>query len=223
MKSLIKVMLILGSVFAATFIAGRLLGFLTAENVRLWLSWAQDVDPLWVVGLTVILLFADLFIAVPTLTITVLAGFFLGFPVGATSALTGVTLAAFTGYWISYRWGKRAIALLIKDQSEQKTLSEVFQTSGPVMIMLSRAAPIVPEVTACMAGATRMPFWRYCFYYAIGTLPYVLIASYAGSISSVESPQPAIIAVIALNVSLWGGWYLFRKKSTSMAKLRAKI
>ena len=57
-----------------------------------------------------------------------------------------------------------------------------------------------------------MHFGRYVLYFTISTLPYVLIASYAGSISSVESPQPAIYAALMLYVVLWVGWYLFQRK-----------
>ena len=91
-------------------------------------------------------------------------------------------------------------------------LAQTFQESGPVMIMLSRAVPIVPEVTACMAGATGMRFSRYLTFFAIGTVPYVSVASYAGSISSLESPQPAIYAILLLNLVLWSGWFLLRRK-----------
>jgi uncharacterized membrane protein YdjX (TVP38/TMEM64 family) len=219
MRSLLKVMLILGSLFALTFIAGRLLGILTTENVRLWLEWAQSVDPVWVISLVVLLLYADLFVAVPTLTITILAGFFVGFPAGAAAALAGMSLASFTGFWISRRWGEGAIAFLIKDPEERSLLARSFQQSGPVMIMLSRAVPIVPEVTACIAGATGMRFVRYVTFYAIGTLPYVMVASYAGSISSIENPQPAIYAILLLNFTLWSGWVMFRRR----AKLSREI
>ncbi len=81
------------------------------------------------------------------------------------------------------------------------------------MILLARAAPIVPEVTACMAGATKMPVLRYLLFFTLSTLPYVLIAAYAGSISSVESPQPAIYAALFLYGVLGMGWYAFRYSS----------
>ena len=212
MKPLIKVMLILGSIFALTFILGRLLGILTVENVKHCLELAANVNPFWLAGTVVFLLFLDLFVAVPTLTITILAGFFLGFPAGATAALAGMSAAAFTGYGINRLWGRRPISLLVREAAERKEMSETFLRNGPVMILLSRAAPIVPEVTACMAGATNMNFGRYLAFFSISTVPYVLIASYAGSISSVESPQPAIFAVLFLYGILWIGWYLFRRK-----------
>ncbi|MFC6760128.1 hypothetical protein ACFQFQ_12530 [Sulfitobacter porphyrae] len=107
MKSLLKVMLILGGLFALTFVAGRLLGILTVENVQALLEWAQRVDPAIVFGLVVLLLFADLFVAVLALTITILAGVLIGFPAGAAAAITGMSLAAGTGYWISRVRGQK--------------------------------------------------------------------------------------------------------------------
>ncbi len=219
MKPLIKVMLVLGSIFALTFVMGRLLGILTVDNVRLWLELAANVDPLWLVGTVILLLFLDLFVAVPTLTITILAGYFLGFPAGATAAFIGMSVAAFSGYTISRIWGERAISLLVRNPDDRQEMARTFHQNGPVMIVLSRAAPIVSEVTACMAGATNMNFVRYAAYFSLSTLPYVLIASYAGSISSVESPHPAIYAVLFLYGTLWTGWYFFRRKTRSAAKI----
>ena len=90
---------------------------------------------------------------------------------------------------------------------------DAFHRNGPAMIMLSRAAPIVPELTACMAGATRMNLSLYGVFFAVGTVPYVLIAAYAGSISSVSNPQPAIYAALFLYLTLWIGWYAFRLRA----------
>lgn len=213
MKPLIKVMLILGSAFALTFILGRIFGILTVENVKHWLELAGSVDPYWLAGTVILLLFLDLFVAVPTLTITILAGFFLGFPAGATAAFTGMSIAAFSGYTISRIWGERTISFLVRDKKDRQDMADTFQRSGPTMIVLSRAAPIVPEVTACMAGATNMGFFRYIGYFTLSTLPYTLIASYAGSISSPDSPQPAIYAALMLYVVLWVGWYFFRRRT----------
>ena len=218
MKPLIKVMLSLATAFALTFIVGRVLGILTVENVTHWLELAGRVDPLWLAGTVVLLLFLDLFVAVPTLTITILGGFFLGFPAGAAAAFMGMSLAAFSGYGISRIWGDRVTSFLLRNEGDRQDMAQAFSRNGPAMILLSRAAPIVPEVTACMAGATRMPFPRYLGYFSLSTLPYVAIASYAGSISSPESPQPAIYAALALYAVLWIGWYLFRRSSRKIAE-----
>jgi len=213
MKPLLKVMLILGLIFASTFLLGRVFGILTVDNVRLLLTQAQSIDPVWLISAVLALLFIDLFVAVPTLSITLLAGFFLGFPMGAAAAFTGMTLAAISGYGLSRQWGQSVVRFLVKEETARNEMIGAFQNSGPTMIMLSRAAPIVPEVTACMAGVTKMPLGRYFLFFSLSTLPYVLIAAYAGSISSIESPQPAIYASLFLYAVLWLGWFLFRRKT----------
>lgn len=96
-----------------------------------------------VAGTVVLLLFADHFVAVPTLTITILGGYFLGFSSGVTAAFAGMSLAAGSGYGISRVWGQRGIGLLIKDARDRAELTAAFETSGPVMIMLSHAVPIM--------------------------------------------------------------------------------
>lgn len=122
-----------------------------------------------------------------------------------------MSLAAGVGYALSLRCGQRGIAALVKDSEERAALNTMFRDYGPSMILLSRAVPILPEVTACMAGATRMLVRRFVLYFSANALPYSFIASFAGSISSLENPEPAIIAVIILNAALWSAWFLFRR------------
>lgn len=212
MRPLLKVMLVLVAIFASTFIVGRLLGILTVENVRTWLAMANEVEPAYVIAAVIALLFTDLFIAVPTLTVTLLSGYFLGFPAGAATAFAGMGCAAFTGYAVGRRWGDRGINLLVKDEQQRSDLDAEFARSGPAMIVLSRAAPMIPEVTACMAGATGMAVWVYALCFTISTLPYALIAAYAGSVSSLEDPRPAIFAALFLYAVLWSCWFVFRRR-----------
>lgn len=80
------------------------------------------------------------------------------------------------------------------------------------MILLARAAPILPEVTACMAGVNCMPLARFALFWAVGTLPYVGIATYAGSVSSLDNPMPAIYAALGLYGVMWIGWFVYRRK-----------
>ena len=213
MRPLILVMVSLACIFASTFIIGRATGILTTDIVRLWLEQVHETDAIYVMAAVIALLFADLLVAVPTLTITLLSGYFLGFGLGASTAMIGVSAAAFTGYALCRRWGERGIAMIVRDESGRRDLEVNFHASGPVLILLSRAAPILPEVTACMAGATKMPLLRYAIFFALGTLPYVLIAAYAGSISSLDDPRPAIYAAILLYATMWTGWFLVRRRS----------
>ncbi|WP_337661426.1 TVP38/TMEM64 family protein [Erythrobacter sp. Alg231-14] len=211
MKTLIKVMLAMAVIFASTFILGRLLGVLSEDNVRAWIEYAGTMSALSVLALVVGLLAIDLFVAVPTLTIVILGSYFLGFEWGFAAAMGGSAIAAFGGYAICWRWGEGALAKVIRDAAQRDDMRQAFSAHGPGMIMLARAAPILPEVTACMAGMTRMPFWRFAAFWAVGTLPYMGIASYAGSISTLDDPRPAIFAALGLYAVMWAGWFVYRR------------
>ena len=77
MKQLLTIALILATAFASTFIVIKVTGILTIEDIKNWLTIASEINPVYVVLTVIILLFADLFIAIPTLTICILSGYFL--------------------------------------------------------------------------------------------------------------------------------------------------
>ena len=211
MKSLIKVFLILVFCFATTFLLIKSTGVLTAERIEGWLTQARELSPLYVGTIVVLLLFADLFIAVPTLTVTILSGYFLGHTYGAVSALSGVLLAGVCGYALSRYYGDTILGFLVKEEEKRNEMITTFQEHGFMMILLSRAMPILPEVTACLSGMTRMNFSKFLLAWVISSVPYILIASYAGSISTIENPKPAIFTAIAISLLLWGFWYFYHR------------
>jgi len=211
MKTLIKIMLTLALVFASTFLMVKSTGLITVEKIEAWLEAAKTISPIYVGGIVVALLFADLFIAVPTLTITILSGFFLGHLLGAGAAITGLMLAGLCGYLLGYLYGDKIVSYLVKDEAQREDAKTTFRKHGFVMILLSRAMPILPEVTACLAGMTRMRFLNFAAAWSIATIPYAAIAAYAGSISTVEAPTPAILTAIGMTAVLWTGWFIYRR------------
>jgi len=225
MKPLLKALLIIASCFAATFVLIKGTGILTVEQIEGWLMLARELSPIYVGTLVAALLFADLFIAVPTLTITILSGYFLGHVHGAMSALCGVTLAGICGYTISRYYGNTILGLLVKNENERNEATMTFRKHGFMMILLSRAMPILPEVTACLSGITRMSFSKFLLAWLMSSVPYILIATYAGSISSIENPMPAIYTAIGLSLLLWGTWFVYyqtcnKSKSDFFAKMK---
>lgn len=223
MKPLTKIFLIIAGCFAATFLLVRGTGILTVEQIESWLVKTQELSPIYVGILVALLLFADLFIAVPTLTVTLLSGYFLGHTYGAVSALSGVILAGVGGYTLSRYYGDTILGFLVKDEEKRNEAIMTFRKHGFMMILLSRAMPILPEVTACLSGMTRMSFSKFILAWLISSVPYIVIATYAGSISSIENPKPAIFTAIGLSLLLWGAWFLYHQvhnkaKSTPLFK-----
>ncbi|MEX0299298.1 MAG: TVP38/TMEM64 family protein [Kordiimonas sp.] len=212
MKSLLKLATVLMLFFASTFLVVQATGVITPGKIETWLETAKNISPLYVMGIVVGLLFADLFIAVPTLTITIFAGYFLGHTQGAIAVFAGMLLAATTGYAVSYRYGPFVLRRIISDEKKSLEVKETFDQHGFTTILLARALPILPEVTACLAGITRMRFLRFFTAWSIGTIPYVLIATYEVPISSIKAPNPAIFTAIGITTVLWLAWLILQTK-----------
>lgn len=212
MKPLIKIMLTLGLVFATTFLLLNATGVVTVAKIEIWLTLARDADPLWVAPIIALLLFVDLIISVPTLATITLSGYFLGPVVGALAGIAGLMMAGLGGYCISHRYGDLLLKVVIKEEAKRSDAVATFQEHGAVVILLSRASPMLPEVCACMAGMTRMPLGKFLVLWLASSVPYAAIAAYAGSISSLDNPQPAIFAAIGLMSFLWISWLVVRRR-----------
>ncbi|MEL6559979.1 MAG: VTT domain-containing protein [Bacteroidota bacterium] len=212
MKPLLRLMLVLAIVFASTFIIIRLSGAFSEDDIRRWLEDATTIDPVYVALAVILLLAIDLFIAVPTLTICVLAGYFLGFYWRAFSASAGLMSAGLIGYGISRSFGEKILRIIIRSEQKRKEVITTFNQYGLAMILLSRSSPIFPEVCACMAGITRMRFLKFYLAWSVNSIPYAVVAAYSGSISSYDNPKPAIYTMIGLYLFLWLIWFVYRKR-----------
>lgn len=211
MKPLLKIMLIMAAFFASTFLIAKSTGVFSIENVQASLEAAKTMSPLSVVLIVVLLLFLDLFIAVPTLSIMILGGYFLGHSQGALAAVIGLFLAGICGYALSYLFGDKLINFIIKNEEQRTDAISAFKQHGVPMILLSRSMPILPELTACMAGMTKMPFYKFLLAWLASTVPYALIATYAGALSSIDNPKPAIFTAIGLTLFFWSAWFVFNR------------
>jgi len=212
MKHLLKVILIIGTFFALTFLLLKTTGVLSIEQIENWLLEAKQLSPIYVGLVVLLLLFADLFIAIPTMTVIMLSGYFLGFQYGAIASIMGLSLAGASGYCLSHVFGERILDFILRQEKAKEEAKDTFKTHGVVMVLLSRAIPILPEVTACLAGMTKMKFVKFSLAWSLSTVPYVLILTYAGSLSSINNPKPAIYTAIVISACLWSGWFLFNKK-----------
>lgn len=212
MKPLIKIMLTLGLAFATTFLLLNATGVVTVAKIETWLTLARDADPLWVAPIIALLLFVDLIISVPTLATITLSGYFLGPVVGALAGIAGLVMAGLGGYCMSHRYGDLLLKVVIKEEAKRSDAVATFQEHGAVVILLSRASPMLPEVCACMAGMTRMPLGKFLVLWLASSVPYAAIAAYAGSISSLDNPQPAIFAAVGLMSLLWLSWLVVRRR-----------
>lgn len=212
MKALIKIALLLALLFASTFVVLTAANFLTMSQIEGWLNAAAAPSPIYVAIIIATLLFADLFIAMPTLTLCILSGYFLGFSAGSLATITGLLLAGMCGYGISRRYGDGLLRRIARDSQQASEAADIFRRHGVLMILIARAAPILPEISACLSGITGMRFRTFLTAWFLGTIPYCLIAAYAGSVSTLADPMPAIYAALAISGTLWTAWFLFYRR-----------
>ncbi|PCI31808.1 MAG: hypothetical protein COB54_08755 [Alphaproteobacteria bacterium] len=215
MKDLFKIILILLLVFSTALIIAKTTGFLNLDQIEGWFKQAQDAPPLYIAALVIGLLVLDLFITVPTLGLVMLSGYFLGYPLGVLAALSGLMLAGCTGYLLSYLFGGRVLRFLIRDPARRHEMTASFHRHAFTMILLSRALPMLPEVTSCLSGSTRLPFLKFLGAWTLSSLPYVLIAAYSGSRSSLNNPEPALFTAIGMMTILWLGGFLVHRARKS--------
>ncbi len=211
MKSLIKLFLLLVAFFASIFVVIKLSGLVTIDDVKGWVALAETISPLILAAMIVLLLLVDLLISIPTLIVCMLAGYFLGFGLGAFASMVGLSLVGVVGYAMSRIFGPTLLMKVVKCEDKIAEMESLFHRHGFIMILISRAIPMVPESAACMSGITKMPFRRFALAWMLGAYPYALITAYAGSVSTVHDPAPAIFTAIGVMIILWAGVTLFSR------------
>ena len=209
MKLLIKTVLILAAIFTSTLLLIKFSGVLTIEDIKQLFETLKS-QPSHILGAFIILfLFIDLFIAVPTMTIIILAGYFIGFELAVFYTFIGVLCASLTGYFLSRKYGMKILDKLSSNEEQKLEMRELFNKHGVLVLILSRAVPMLPEISSCLAGTCKMSLKRFLFAWSLGTIPYLCVIAYAGSISNLDNPMPAIYAALGITLLFWFLWLIF--------------
>ena len=206
MKDLLKIALVLGLVFASTFVILQSTGLVTEEGMKTWFTNAQSVHPAWLVALVITLLVLDLFIAVPTMTTILLAGFLLGPWLGGAASALGLMMLGSTGYLLGRHYGRLIFFRLFKDKQRMSGVEEAFAKNDLLTLFVCQALPILPVLSCTLAGISRMSPVRFALGYSVGVVPFAFIVAYAGSISTLADPWPAIYTAIGISAGLLLAW-----------------
>ena len=213
MKLLIKVIFILASIFFSSFLIIKFSCILTIEYIKNIFENIKSQNSSLIGLLVILLLVIDLFIAIPTMTVILLAGYFLGFQEAVIYVSIGLLIASMTGYFLSRKYGEKIINKLSLNKEQKKEMKELFFEHGTILIILARALPMLPEISACLAGTCKMPLKKFLLAWCLGTIPYLSIISYAGSISEIDNPMPAIYSAIFVTSVFWLLWLFIMKKN----------
>ncbi len=212
MHPIIKVSLRLAVLFIGLLLLTRLMGWFDLSDIKRWFELLQHQPAESLIALVVALLLADLLFSIPTVWVALFAGYFLGFQIAFGAVFLGLITAAFCAYEASRRMGLQLFSRLGLSHDEQAKVQDDFLQYGTLMLLLSRSAPMLPEITYCLAGAAKMPRLKFMVFFCLGHIPYALLTTYAGSHSNLTAPYPALAALLFLYTLLWSAAFVLKRK-----------
>lgn len=206
MGDLLRIAVVLAAVFASTFLVVQGLGLLPEDGVIRWLEGLREVHPLWLAAGVVALLLLDLLVAVPTMATILLAGWLLGPVWGGVTAGVGLMLMGSLGYLAGRLAGRPVLRRLLRDEARLAGIETAFARNDLLVLAVCQALPILPELSATLAGIARMHPLRFALGYAAGVVPFAFVVAFGGAASSPDDLQPAVLTVIGVSAVLLGAW-----------------
>jgi uncharacterized membrane protein YdjX (TVP38/TMEM64 family) len=155
----------------------------------------------WGAAVGIGLICADLIVPLPSPAIMAAMGLIYGPVLGGAIASFGSFLAALLGYTLCRAIGPRA-ASWIAGPKQTERLGDYFERNGMWAIAVSRFLPAVPEILACLAGLTRMPFGRFATGNLIGSVLVGFINAYFGARGEVDPTSTVAVVAVAPYVAL---------------------
>ncbi len=214
MKLIFKLVLSLLSLLAIVFLVGKIGFDYSLADAELFLISIKETHPL-ILGLTIILLMiVDLFLAIPTVAVIILAGNFLGFYMGSFLSILGAYFLGTLGYFLGQIMGPKLISIITKDKKEVESMKILFNKNGHLSLLMGRACPMLPEISSCLAGMGDMKYREFLKWYMAGAIPYILLVSFCGSISRLDNLTPLILMIFLIYASyaLFGLYFKSKNK-----------
>jgi len=170
-------------------------------------SWfeqlVQHPMPPWLAAVAVVgLLSTDIFLPVPSSLISTLGGWQLGWQAGTLFSWIGMSVGSSIGFSLARRWG-RPFALRMSrgdDLDRMQLLSDRF---GPLVLVLTRAVPILAEASVLLLGIHRLTWKRFLPPVLLSNLGIALAYSAFGNVAQRHNWLPLALGVaVALPVLL---------------------
>ncbi len=173
----------------------------TVAGLRSTGDWA------WAAGLG--LLIIDLFLPILGTVVMSALGLVYGWFWGGLISGVGATGAGLLAYGLSRKLGRKAAQALTGEDGLTEG-ERLFQgEAGGWLVAFSRWMPVLPEVVACLAGLSRMPFKRFSGALCAGCFPMGWVFAWIGSTGN-HQPVLALSLSAGLPPLIWGifrRWY----------------
>jgi uncharacterized membrane protein YdjX (TVP38/TMEM64 family) len=147
----------------------------------------------------------------PTEIVTATAGFVYGFAPGLALAMGGWLASALLAYALGQALGRPAIQLVFGVRRFDE-LRRAIERGGISLLLVVRLIPIVPfSLTGYVAGAVRVPLWRFGWTTSVGYLPLTVTVGYLGAQAKTLSlSDPIVWLLVVVVVALFAASRLVR-------------
>jgi uncharacterized membrane protein YdjX (TVP38/TMEM64 family) len=146
---------------------------------------------------------------IPNATAGLVFGFALALPLVVVAWLASGLLA----YWLGTVAG-RPLALRLAGEQRVAVAERVIERGGIPALLLARLIPFVPySLVGYVAGATRVPLWRYAWTSVVGSLPMTAAATYLGhALDDLSASDPLVWTALAVVALLAGSTPLLARR-----------
>ena len=131
------------------------------------------------------------------------AGLVYGFALALPLVMVAWTLSGLIAYGLGV-WIGRPLAVRLAGEDRVASAERVIGRGGVPALLMSRLVPFVPfSLVGYIAGATRVPVWRYTWTSFVGVLPITAAATYLGhALDDFSASDPLLWVAICVIVIL---------------------
>jgi uncharacterized membrane protein YdjX (TVP38/TMEM64 family) len=157
----------------------------------------------WGGFVVVALILAHAVIFFPAEIVNATAGLTFGFWVAFPLVLASWVASGLIAYWLG-RIAGRPLAVRLAGEKRVATAERLIDRSGAPALLLSRLVPFVPfSLVGYLAGAARVPLWRYTWTTFAGVMPITAAATYLGhALDDLSASDPLLWVAVGVIVVL---------------------
>ena len=139
----------------------------------------------------------------PAEIVNATAGLAFGFWVAFPLVMVSWVLSGLIAYWLG-RVAGRPLAVRLAGERRVASGEQLIDRGGAPALLIARLIPLVPySLVGYIAGAARVPVWRYTWTSFLGVLPITAAATYLGhAAGDFSASDPLLWGAIAVIVVL---------------------
>jgi uncharacterized membrane protein YdjX (TVP38/TMEM64 family) len=141
------------------------------------------------------------------------AGLIYGFVGGFALVMVAWIASLLLAYGLGATAG-RPLALRLAGRRRVEFAERVIERGGVPMLLLARLVPFVPlSLVGYVAGAARVPLWRYTWTTAVGIIPITAAATYLGhALDDFSLSDPLVWVAAAVLAALLGATFIVLRR-----------